>query len=94
MSISPAPSGLSRFLRIQVEQTMAGRAELLKEVPHRRRSLRVRKDSFDPTHGRDRKCAGGSLRSRVTETMPSNGVRDPRVIEYSKGRLCAGMRDR
>jgi TolB-like protein/Tfp pilus assembly protein PilF len=84
---------LSRFLEFTVEQTLAGRAELLKEY-----SIAVevfgRKDSFDPRVDAIVRVQAVNLRSRVSDYYAKQGAGDPILIEYVKGGYAPGMRDR
>jgi len=84
---------LSRFLEFTVEQTLAGRAELLKEYPI---GVEVfgRKDSFDPRIDAIVPVQAVSLRSRVNDYYARQGANDPILIEYVKGGYAPAMRDR
>ena len=84
---------LSRFLEFTVEQTLAGRAELLKEYPI---GVEVfgRKDSFDPRIDAIVRVQAVNLRSRVNDYYANQGASDPIVIEYSKGGYAPVMHDR
>jgi serine/threonine-protein kinase len=84
---------LSRFLEFTVEQTLAGRAELLKEYPI---GVEVfgRKDSFDPRIDAIVRVQAVSLRSRVNDYYAKQGISDPILIEYSKGGYAPVMHDR
>jgi len=84
---------LSRFLEFTVEQTLAGRAEQLKEYPI---AVEVfgRKDSFDPRIDAIVRVQAVSLRSRLNDYYARQGASDPILIEYAKGGYAPAMRDR
>ena len=84
---------LSRFLEFTVEQTLAGRAELLKEYPI---GIEVfsRKDSFDPRIDAIVRVQAVSLRSRVNGYYARQGAEDSVVIEYAKGGYAPVVRHR
>jgi serine/threonine-protein kinase len=84
---------LSSFLEFTVAQTLAGRADLLKEYPI---AVEVfgRKPSFDPQADAIVRVQAVSLRSRVAEYYAQEGHADPLLIEYTKGSYVPRLRER
>ncbi len=75
---------LKRFLRYVVEETLAGKADQLKEY---RLGVEVfeRQDSFDPRLDPVVRMAAGRLRKKLQEYYDSEGRQDPIRIEIPKG---------
>jgi serine/threonine-protein kinase len=84
---------LSSFLEFTVAQTLAGRADLLKEYPI---AVEVfgRKPSFDPQADAIVRVQAVSLRSRVAEYYAQEGQDDQLLIEYTKGSYVPRLRVR
>jgi TolB-like protein len=76
--------GQSRFLRFVIEETIQGRASLLKEY-----SIGVeafgRGESFDPRQDSIVRVEARKLRSRLAEYYQAEGRRDPVRIDLPKG---------
>jgi tetratricopeptide (TPR) repeat protein len=79
---------LKRFLRYVVEQTLAGKADQLKEY---RVGVEVfgRPDSFDPRLDPVVRMAAGRLRKKLEEYYESEGREDSTRIEVPKGGYAA-----
>ena len=75
---------LSRFLEFTVEETLAGRADGLKEYLI---GIEVfgRQASFDPRADGIVRVQAVNLRTRLAEYYASDGREDAIAIEYSKG---------
>jgi serine/threonine-protein kinase len=84
---------LSRFLEFTVEESLAGRADGLKEYLIGGEVF-GRPASFDPRNDAIVRVQAVSLRSRLANYYAKHGAGDPVLIEYTKGSYVPVMRER